>query len=199
MAIVTDVCIPNASNCRGSPTKGWKIPKSSSLPVRQFNDEDMIPLCPPSEFPWLRDSKGWSGEVTCFYCPITEFAYNESMELLECEVFPRLQIDRFWKTQVKISARVPESSGGAVVLKSNGCLIGILIKEVPYGELVLTSVSPASDRPDAEIQIEMSEDTEAFNVSKDDGVFSSVSTSIHYVTKSAGTTNSAVHTCSILC
>lgn len=155
---------------------------------RKFNDEDMIPLCPPSDFPWHRNRKGWNGEVVCFHCPITEFMLNKKMDMLECEVSAWYQVAKNSRTQLKISASFQEgSSGGAVVLKSNQCLIGILIEVAPFSELVLESVSRASDRKGAEIQMEMSKDTETYDVSKYDGDLDSVSTSIHSVTKSYGT------------
>lgn len=121
----------------------------------------------------------------CFYCPITEYVLNTSMETLQCEISQWFQIAKISRTQLKISTSFQEgSSGGAVVLKSNGCLIGILIEVAPFGELVLESASYVQQ---TERQIEMSKDMEKIDNSKYDGDLNSVSTSIHSVTKSHGT------------
>lgn len=112
---------------------------------RQFHDEDMIPLCPPSDLPWRRDPRGWSGEAMCFHCPSTEFMRDISIGTCECDISPWFLIAKFSRTQVKTSTRFQEgSSGGAVVLKSNECLIGILIEGAPCGDRLLKSVGPPS-------------------------------------------------------
>lgn len=156
----------------------------------QFSNDDMIPLCPPAEFPWRRNPKGWSGEVMCFHCPITEYMLNTSMETLECEITQWFQIAKNSRTHLKISTSFQEgSSGGAVVLKSNKCLIGILIEVAPFGDLVLENFSPTIDRAGAESRMEMSKYMEKCDDSKDGADLNSISTSFHSVTKSYGTSS----------
>lgn len=104
----------------------------------QFEEADMIKLCPPEDIPWLRNARDWEAEIMCFHCPITKFDIDQDYEKLECCTSNWLQVvakspHHFW---VEENFR-EGSSGGAIVLGNSHTLIGILVHTVSYGEFEL--------------------------------------------------------------
>lgn len=105
---------------------------------KQFDNADMIPLCPPESIPWLHNVRDWNAEVMCFHCPITKFETDHDYENLECCTSNWLQVvaesaHHFWLEENFREG----SSGGAVVWGKSHTLLGILVHTVNYGEFEL--------------------------------------------------------------